>query len=177
MTSEGEQKQEKQMDVMQAGEQRSLAWEAPEFYHYERGTSWLVTIWLVAIILAAAALWYYKVTFFGVLSALVPPLAALALTNQSRLKPETIRVAIDQEGLHMKGQLYAWKELKSFWLVFSADTQALYVETTRRLLPFVSVQLGKIDPEVVRNLLLTHLPEQADRGEHFGDRLGRFMKF
>ncbi len=168
---------EKQMDVTPAGDQRSLAWEAPEFYHYERGAGWLVTIWVVAVILAAATVWYYKVTFFGVLSALVPPLAALALTNQSRLKPEIIRVAIDQEGIHLKGQLYAWKELKGFWLVFSADTQALYVETTRRFLPFVSVQLGKVDPEVVRALLLTHLPEHVDRNEQFGDRLGRFMKF
>lgn len=175
--AEGGEKQEKQMDVAQTLEQRTLAWEAPEFYHYERGVGWIASVWAAGIVLSGLVLWYYKLTFFGVLSALVPILAALALTNQARLKPRMMRVVFDQEGLHVNGELYAWGELKGFWMVFTADSQALYVETTRRLFPVVSLQIGKVDPEALRSLLLAHLPEHEDRNEQFSDRLGRFMRF
>lgn len=175
--AEAAEKLDKQMDVSQTPDQRSLAWEASEFYHYERGAGWVLSVWLVGVLLTAGIVWYYGLTFFGVLSGLVPLVAALALTNQARLKPATIRVAIDQEGVHMKGQLYAWSELKSFWIVFSPDNQAIYLETTRRLLPIVSAQIGKTDPEAIRTLLLAHLPERTDRAEQFGDRLGRLIRF
>lgn len=168
---------DKQIDMAATADQRAIAWEAPEFYHYDRDTRWVVSVWVAGLILAGLALWVYKVTFFGVITGLVPLVAALALTSQSRLRPTIIRLTVDQEGITVNGQSYAWKELKSFWLVFSPVSQAVYVETTRRFMPILTLQLGKTDPELVRSALLAHLPERTDRAEEFGDRLGRMIRF
>lgn len=168
---------EKQFDLPHGSDQRILAWEAPEFVHHEKGFGWLLSVWLIAIILAGASLWYYQVTFLGVLSVVVILAAALALSTQGRLKPEIIRITIDGQGVTMKGHLYAWGDLKSFWLVFLPTTQALYIETTHRLVPIITILLGKTDPEQVRSLLLDRLPEQSDRAEQFSDRLSRLIRF
>lgn len=168
---------ERSVDLPTETASRVLAWEAPEFTHHQKGFLWMVAVWVVAFGLVAAALWSYHFTFLGILSALVPVAAALALTTQGRLHPETVRIVLDEQGITVKGQLYTWSELKSFWLVFTPLTQTLYFETTRPLLAVVTLQLAKQDPEAVRSALLEHLPERTDRAEEFGDRLSRLIRF
>ena len=168
---------DKTVDLPTATTGQVLAWEAPEFLHHTKGFWWMVVVWLVAFGLAGAAFWSYHLSFLGILSGLVPLAAALALTTQGRLKPETVRIVLDDSGVTIKNQLYSWSELKSFWLVFSPVSQSLYLETTRPLFSVVSVQLAKMDPDTVRTFLLNHLPEHTDRAEEFGDRLARLIKF
>lgn len=154
-----------------------LAWEAPEFFHRPKNLVWLVVVWTAGLFLSVLALWYYQASFFGVISALVPLAGALALTTQGRLKPELIRIVIDNDGLSIKGQAYTWDELKGFWIVYSADARILYLETVRRLLPIVSIQISKADPQAIRERLLEYLPERTDQNEDFSDRLARLLKF
>ena len=170
-------KVDKPVDIVNPSTGQVLAWEAPEFFQHSKGFIWMVIVWLVAFALAALALWSYRLSFSGVLAGIVPLAAALALTTQGRLKPDTVRIALDDAGVTVKGQLYSWSELKSFWLVFSEISQVLYLETTRPLFSVVSIQLAKMDPDTVRTYLLNHLPERSDRAEEFGDRLARIIKF
>lgn len=154
-----------------------LAWEAPEFIAHERGWQWVVGIWGGALLLGGLAIWGYDLSFVGISSAIVLLLAALALTVQSRVKPKLIRITIEEDGVTIAGRPYPWEDLKGFWLVYESVNQALYIETNRRFLPILSVQLGKSDPEAIRAALLPYLAEQTDRAEEFADRLGRIIKF
>lgn len=168
---------EKQFDLPQPASQPILAWEAPEYRQFDKGIMWTVTLWSIAPAIAGGIIWYYGVTFFGIVSALVPLAAALALTTQGHIKPQLVRMVIDQRGVTFRGQLFAWSELKGFWLVFHEHNQALYLETTRRLFPVIGIQIGKTDPELIRTTLLKHLPEQANRKEDLSDRLAHLIKF
>lgn len=168
---------DKQLDMPTATDQRTLAWEAPEFPHEEKGFGWLVAVWLAAFVAAGFAVWYYKLSFLGIVGGLFPIAAALALTTQGRLKPQLVRISIDNQGINRAGHTYQWNELKGFWIVFSPLSQTLYLETTRRLPPIITMQLGKTDPEAVRTALLEHLPELTDQAEALNDRLARMIKF
>lgn len=168
---------EKQLDMSQGASAKVVAWEAAEFVEHPKGAGWVLVVWLVALVFAGLALWQYQLTFLGVITTLVAVTAALALTTQGRVRPKVVRIVIDADGLAVNGQRYLWQELKSFWLVFTPLNQSFYLETTRRFLPIMPLQIGKMDPEIIRSLLLAHLPERVDRAEELGDRFARMMKF
>lgn len=168
---------EKSVDLASSGGSNSLAWEAAEFVTHEKGWSWILYIWAAALALSALTIWLNGLNFTGVLSGAVIVLAALALSVQGRAKPKIIRVNIDQDGILAGGRVYQWEELTGFWIVYEQLNQALYLETKRKFLPVISIQLAKIDPEQVRAILLAHLPEHVDRAEEFSDRLSRIIKF
>ncbi|MBI4174991.1 hypothetical protein HY523_00050 [Candidatus Berkelbacteria bacterium] len=154
-----------------------VAWEASEFLHREKGFGWLVIIWVVGILLATGAIIYYHWSLMGIATALVPLAGALALTTQGRIRPKTMRIAIDESGVVMGDQHLVWTELKGFWFHLTAEQQILYLETTRRLLSIVPIQLGKVDPEMVRSIFVQHLPERTDHAEELSDRLARLIRF
>lgn len=168
---------ERQLDIPAPTESRLLAWEAPEFTQYERGSRWLIVIWVIALVLSSAALWYYHLTFFGIVSAIVPLAAAAALTGQSRVKPQMIRISLTNSGIEYQDEVYAWNQLKSFWFVARPQGLTLMIETLRRVVPFLSIEVINVDPGTIRSFLAAHLPEQFDRTEELGDRLSRFFRF
>ena len=165
------------LDLGSGNPSQIIAWEANEFVHREKGFGWLVLIWLGGFLLAAGAILYYRVTIIGIASALVAVAAALALTTQGRVKPKTLRVGFDGTGAIIGNDVIPWSELKSFWFHVSSTQQVVYLETTRRMFSIVPIQLGNIEPETVRNLLLEHLPEKVDQREELSDRLARLIKF
>lgn len=168
---------EKQLDMSPRAGARVVAWEAAEFIERPKGVGWLVGVWVLALVFVGLALWQYQLTFLGIITTLVAIAAALALTTQGRVRPKVVRIVIDADGLIVNGQRYPWQELKSFWLVFTPLNQSFYLETTRRFLPIMPLQIGEMDPEIIRSLLLAHLPERVDRAEELGDRFARMMKF
>lgn len=168
---------DKRVDLPTSGENVSLSWEAPEFVTHEKSWSWVLLVWAAALAMAALTVWLNGLNFTGILSGSVLILAALALSVQGRAKPKLLRAAISDEGVTISGRLYPWEELTGFWIIYQEANQALYLETKRRFLSIVSVQLAKADPEQVRSALLAHLPEHADRAEEFSDRLSRMIKF
>lgn len=168
---------EKSVDLAGTPVQSVVAWEAPEFIVHAKSGLWYVYLWLGALVLAGGMVYVNGLNFAGITSASVIGLAALTLTVQGRVKPKMIRIAIDNEGVTVGGHAYLWQELTGFWIVYTEENQAVYLETNRRFLSIISLQLGKGDPEVIRTTLIARIPEHQDRAEEFTDRLTRMIKF
>lgn len=170
---------ERQLDfpTKQAGAPETLAWESTGYQERKKKPSWHLAVWLIAVVVAAATLWLYQMSFQGITTALVALAAALALTMQGRRAPKATMVRIESLGVVFGEQRLVWDELKGFWLHQHDNHAVLYLETTRRWLSIVRIELSKVDPGAVRAQLLAHLPEYADRTEDLNDRLARLMRF
>jgi hypothetical protein len=149
-----------------------LQWQAPEFVYYEKDTKWFVYGGLVVILLIAASALLQQWLMIVVILAL-----AAVVYQHARREPRTLDYQITLLGLKLGERFHPYNELKTFWIIYNPPVSVLYVESTRRLIPLLQIQLGELDPLRVKQALQGHLPEQEKRTEDWLDSFARIIRF
>lgn len=145
---------------------------APEFIFYKKGAGWYVGIIIISLGLLILFLWLKMW-----LLAAVVGLAGIVFVQYAQVRPKKYEVHIAADKIEIKGKTYPLSYFKSFWIVFDKPVGTLYLETTKRLMPWISVHVDADEILRIRHSLLNFLPEQKTVSEDMFIKLNRWFRF
>ena len=150
----------------------SLEWKTQEFQHYPKDQSWFIISALIAfgLIIWAA----FSKNFLLILLII---LGYFSIVVFALKKPRKIRLAITSKGIMIDESIYAYDNLKSFWIFYDPpEVSELSLRSKKTIMPFIKIPLGGENPVEVRKLLLKYLPERKQE-ESLIDNLARSLKY
>lgn len=87
--------------------------------------------------------------------------SALVLMLYTNKKPTTSEITINELGVAVDNQLYAFKELKSFWVEYApGNVKELSLESKKWFLPYTKISIENQNPIELRTMLTNFLPEK-----------------
>jgi len=148
--------------------------EIPEYTKYERSLLWYV----VAILLDAGLLVYAIMTsnfLFAVILVLITVIIIIMSFNQPRI----LKMTMDPTGIRIGGKKYEYRKFKNFSVIYEPpEVNTLYLEFNMPLRDRLSIPLGDIDPNNVREYLINYIEEDLERDdETLSDITSRIAKF
>lgn len=145
-----------------------LKWSAPEYEHYEKGTSWHWLIVIAAILIGIFSLWRGNFLF-----AIFVILAATMLTFWGRRFPKRLEFKLDQAGLEIVGhKSYSYEDFKGFAL----RSGELILQKKNRLSHFLKIRIPENAQEKFRIFLGKRLPE-VEYEESLVEHIAKLLRF
>ncbi|MBU6447596.1 hypothetical protein KGQ24_02010 [Patescibacteria group bacterium] len=148
------------------------SWKTKEFEHYEKGSGWYLTFFIVSVMLIGYM--FFQRDWFGGISLLV--ILAIAYLF-SRQVPRDITVEITDRGIKINTTSFPYQTLRRFWIVDHSKASQLHVETTAYLNRFLVILLNGEDPAQIAAILRNYLPETRPNQETVAQRIARTLKF
>ncbi len=97
------------------------------------------------------------------LFALIIILAGIILFLQSKQTPPAVPFGMTTMGVLVSDRFYPYRELGSFYIIYTEEVQTLYIETKSRLRPTLRIALMEQDPTQIRLTLRQFLTEDIER--------------
>lgn len=158
---------------MQDKKNKNITWQSPEFIYYHKSPGWYLGLAIFGLITMGYAVW--RTDYLMLFTLIVMFTVAYFYAGR---KPKTITVTLSGKGVSLDKNLYYYKNLQSFWILYEPpEVKTLNFETTNYLNRDITIQLENEDPNEIREFLLNFLPENLDREESTTDRLFRRLKF
>lgn len=151
---------------------KEISWQAPEFPEHRKHPMWYLgfgAFMALVILYGAYTRSWTMVTTFA--------LFALVGGIHAARKPRTIQIRANGAGIVVDGQEYAYQVIKKFWVIYAPDSKALYLETTAYINHNIRVELGDMDPNLVREFLARFLEEDLENRESLSDAIARKLRF
>ncbi|MEK7617690.1 MAG: hypothetical protein AAB410_00940 [Patescibacteria group bacterium] len=152
---------------------QSLSWQAPEFKHYQKNIGWYVTLASVAILLIGFFIIVQKDYFAAITMAIV----GIFLAYFAGQKPETLEIRLTNKGVHHGNLHIPYKQIRHFWVVDKEHHKSVNFETSTYLNRLMVVELAGQDPDVVREFLLSYLPEHHETEPAITQKVIHWFKF
>ncbi len=134
-----------------------ITWTIEEFTYREKGPDWFWALGVIAVASAAIAIIYHNILF-----AIFIILGAVILGVYANKRPELIDVAISDEGVSLRGFLYPFEKIKGFAVDEHDLGNFLLIETSRFLVPIISIPLPVgLEADGLRALLKTKITEKT----------------
>lgn len=140
--------------VLARPEEISFSWEAREYDHKTRSTTWHLFIGGIATALVIVGI-FSQNYFFIIFVAL----AYAVFMMYEKKMPSKIGFSVSAEGVITGRTLYRFSELKSFWIFTDSEPRELSLETSKTLSPFLRLPLKDVDPKQIHQFLKNFLPE------------------
>lgn len=153
-------------------EKMHLSWEAMEFRHYPKNFAWYITMGIVVLLVIAFEL--LQKDYFGAISLGVIAIFILIFAMH---RPNKITIDLTSEGIHIERSFIPYNQMKYFWIVDNENHRTLNIETTAYINRTILVELEAQDPEEVREVMLSEVPEHSSTEETFVQRLIHRLKF
>jgi len=155
-----------------AFDQAVLSWHSPQYLRFRRGIVWYLLAGLINLSLLAYAIWAGVWTM-----ALVFALLPVVFLVEHRNKPEVVEAVISQFGIKFGVIQTPFSDIKSFWILHDPPhVDELHILTNQRWNPEITIPLVGTDPTVVRQYLVTQIPEWEGRKQSFVDTIVRILK-
>lgn len=152
---------------------QEISWPAEEFKHQPKSFAWFIGFTIVSIALVVYAVFSKSVMTIIAFVLLITVAYLYAVKN-----PRILEHKITKTGIKAGNNLYPYKNIKKFWIVYQPpEVKTLNIETTAYLNNEVTIQLGNQDPVAVKLALRNYVPEDIDKEESLTDALGRKLKF
>lgn len=165
-------KNKKQKLAEGAFDQVLMQWYSPEFLRYERGVLWFLTAGLIDALLILYAVMTGSLTMLLVF-VLIPVIYFL----EHHRKPKTVEVIVSPYGIKFGDMKLAYTDIKKFWILHDPPhLNELRLHTTKKFHPEVTIPLLDIDPSIIRNYLVTQIPEWEGKQESLLDVIIRVFK-
>lgn len=132
-----------------------LEWQALEYPAKVRTSDWYIATIIIAVSIAVSA-----VIFNNTLFAVVIIIATITLFMYIRRPPRLIRFEINPEGVISGEILYPFKNLTAFGIDGPESAPKLILKAQSGFLPIITLPLGGIDPDLVKNYLSNHIQEE-----------------
>lgn len=149
-----------------------FGWYAPEYLRFERGLKWYLLAALVDALLVFYAFW--TGSWSMALVFLVLPVVYLL---EHRRHPNLIRVEVSSWGIRFGQIQMPFTEIKRFWIHHQPPlVDELRLETSNRLHPEVIIPLMGANPALIRQYLVTQVPEWEGKSVPVMDLVTRFLR-
>lgn len=149
-----------------------ISWTAPEYIRHERGPLWKAIAFLSLI--AAAILGYiYNAWTFSL--AIVVFAVVYYLIQLEH--PRNVEVIVSDIGVKVGNRKYPFTRIKAFWIVYEPPyVQTLNIRVDKDLACDITILMNYNDPALLREFLLSKIPEMEGQGESLSDALLRLFK-
>ena len=131
-----------------------ISWNAPSHYYVEKKPDWY---WAVGIItLAIAAVCFM---FAQIITGIFVVVAAVALVLHASKPPKDSYFEINDRGIMVDNVLYSFLTLESFCIPHDERPAKLLIKSRKLFMPLISLYIGEVDPESVREIMLRYIAE------------------
>ncbi len=147
-----------------------VSWSAPEHLYVEKRQDWYWAVGIVTLALAAVAF-----IFGNVITGIFIIVAAVALVLHASRPPKIVSYEINDRGIMADNVLYPFLTLESFWIPHDEFPPKLIVKSRKLFMPYIVIYIDEVDPENVREIMLTYIAETEHREsilKHILERLG-----
>jgi hypothetical protein len=149
-----------------------IRWEALEYEYIPKSNNWF---WVIGII--AGGLSIASILLGNFLFAILVVVAGFAIILLGAKKPKRVTFSFTSRGVQIEKRLFPYENLKSFWIHYEPPYQKLLtIEPKKFLMARLSIPLGDINPNTVRDHLLKFLKEERTE-ESFIQTLIRLAGF
>jgi hypothetical protein len=149
-----------------------IKWEAQEYEYVPKSNNWFWTVGIISVGAATASLLLGNFLF-----AILMLIAGFAIILSGARKPRKIAFSFTSQGLQIGKRLFPYENLRSFWIHYEPPHKKLLtIELKKFFMPAISIPLGDINPNLVREHLLKFLKEER-REESFIQTIIRFAGF
>jgi hypothetical protein len=147
-----------------------ITWTAPEHLYTEKKTDWYWSVGIITLALAAVAF-----MFGNVITGIFVIVAAAALVLHASRPAQIVSYEINDRGIIANNVLYPFLTLESFWIPHDEFPPKLILKSRKLFMPFIIMYIDEVDPEKVREVMLTYIAETMHREpflKHVLERLG-----
>lgn len=149
-----------------------FSWFSPQYLRFNRGVVWYMLAGLINFALLGYAIWAEIWTM-----ALVFVLLPIAFLVEQRNKPKVVEVIISEYGVKFGVFRVAYSDIKSFWILHDPPyVDELHILTNQKMHPEITIPLVGTDPALVRQYLVTQVPEWEGKKQSFLENLTRFLR-
>jgi hypothetical protein len=131
-----------------------IQWTAPTHLYVEKKSDWYWTVGIITLALAVVAF-----MFDQVITAIFIIVAATTLVLHSSKEPQRIEYEINDRGIMAGTVLYPFLALESFWIPHDELPHKIILKSRKFFMPYIVIYINDIDPESVREILLTYISE------------------
>ncbi len=132
-----------------------IEWTAPEFEKHEKSSLWFMVLGIVTLIFLIITIILKNYTF-----AIVILLLVFCVYLYTKKEPREINFSLSHRGVSIGDKLYAYNELKSFWIFYEPPRlKQLSLQSKKVFSPYIRVPLANQNPNQIRIFLLKYLPE------------------
>ncbi len=131
-----------------------ITWTAPEHLYTEKKTDWYWSVGIITLALAAVAF-----IFGNVVTGIFVVVAAVALVLHASRPARIITYEINDRGIIANNVLYPFLTLDSFWIPHDEFPSKLIIKSRKLFMPYIVFYIDEVDPEDVREVMLTYIAE------------------
>lgn len=147
-----------------------ITWTAPTHIYTEKKTDWYWSVGIITLALAAVAF-----IFGNVITGIFVIVAAVALVLHASKPAEIVTYEINDRGIIADKVLYPFLTLESFWIPHDEFPPKLILKSRKMFMPYIVIYIDEVDPEKVREVMLTYIAETMHREpilKHILERFG-----
>jgi hypothetical protein len=119
-----------------------------------RTADWYWSVVLIAIVGAAASVFFENYLF-----AVLIVVAAFSLIALAIRRPPASKYKISAEGIRIDDTLYPLSTLESFWIEDRLGVPKIIIVSQKKIVPYIVIPILNQDPKEVREFLLPRLHE------------------
>jgi hypothetical protein len=135
---------------------RSIAWEAPEHHHVEKGNDWFFALAIIIVALVIVA-----ILFDNVLLSLLIGLSGGALAVSAAKRPSIIPFAVTVRGVKIEDHAYPFSALESY-RIDEEDPRGpqLLIKVKHKLMPLIVIPIPADHIDEIDSILKEKLVEE-----------------
>jgi hypothetical protein len=170
--AEKQAKQENATPQATAFEDVLFGWYAPEFIRFERSWKWYAIASLLDALLIAYAVWTEAWTM-----AVVFLLLGFVVAIDLQRKPKMMAVMVSHWGIQFGDLKIPFTEIKRFWIYHQPPhVDELRLQTQSKIHPEVVIPLNGANPSLIRQYLVTQIPEWEGKHMSLLDVIIRLLR-
>ncbi len=131
-----------------------VTWQAKEFIHQEKGTTWFIAFAVTIAVFMAVAVLLMRSWSFAILLIVI----AAVIVILSKRPPRVMEYALSEEGLHIDNTLHKYDDFKSFGVVRDSGEFSVMLIPRRRFMPGITVYFPEEAGEDIVDVLGSRLP-------------------
>lgn len=135
-----------------------ITWSAPEHAHTEKTSDWYWSVGIICLAISAVC-----IIFGNVITGILVIVATVALVIFISHPVRTVEYKINDRGIVAGDVLYPFVDLESFWVPHDAYPPRLLVKSRKLFMPLIVIYIADIDPDDVREVMLTYITEKEQR--------------
>lgn len=150
---------------------QAVSWEASEFVHRDKNSSWFIGTIVVGALFALFALFVLKEMLFTIV---IVVMTATVLFLAAR-PPRILRYQLTEGGLRINETHYAYHEFRGFGVVMDGGIHYITLLPIKRFMPAIDLYFPQENGETIVDLLGAHIPMQTVTPDII-DRLAQYLR-
>lgn len=135
---------------------RSIAWEAPEHHHIEKGNDWFFALAIIIVALVIVA-----ILFDNIIISILIGLSGATLAISAAKKPKVIPYSVSVRGVKIDDRLYSFAELDGY-TIDEDDPKGpqLLLRSGRKIMPLLVMPIPVDYVDDIEDLLKERVAEE-----------------